>query len=85
MAIVGKLTVLALVFCFVCLIEAKESKSRVQDEPAVGHRGHHLHQGHHFVKRDADDYPDGDDEFRRPEYNSFDRPHRIRILPGFLH
>ncbi|KAJ8715258.1 hypothetical protein PYW08_005239 [Mythimna loreyi] len=85
MAAIGKLTVLALVVCFVCFIEAKESKSRVQAKPAVGSQGHHIHQGHHFVKRDADDYQDGDDDFKRPEYNSFERPHKIRILPGFLH
>lgn len=84
MAAIGKLTVLALIVCFVCLIEAKESKTRVQNKPGSG-QGHHVHHGHHFVKRDADDYEDGDDDFKRPEYNSFDRPHRIRVLPGFLH
>lgn len=85
MAAMNKLTVLALVVCFVCLVvvsEAKERPSHGQDKSPGNHQGH---QGHHFVKRDADDYQDGDEDFQRPEYNSFDRPHKIRVLPGFLH
>lgn len=86
MAAIGKLTVLALAVCFICLIEAKGSESRVQVMPAAEVvRGHQGHQDHHFVKRDADEYEDSGDDFRRPEYNIFDRPHRIHVLPGFLH
>lgn len=83
MAAIGKLTVLALLVCFLCLIEAKKNKHHEEKKPA-GHQGHKDHHHHHFVKRDADDYQDDGDDFKRPEYN-FDRPHRIRVLPGFLH
>ncbi|XP_013148056.1 PREDICTED: glutathione S-transferase 2-like [Papilio polytes] len=44
---------------------------------------------HHFEKRsadyDEDDFADGFVQAQRPYENSFDRPHRIRVLPGFLH
>ncbi|KPI99801.1 hypothetical protein RR46_04775 [Papilio xuthus] len=44
---------------------------------------------HHFEKRsadyDGDDFSDGFIQAQAPYENSFDRPHRIRVLPGFLH
>lgn len=39
----------------------------------------------HIVKRDAE-YDDGfDSDYQPAQESSYERPHRIRVLPGFLH
>ncbi|KAF9803930.1 hypothetical protein SFRURICE_000468 [Spodoptera frugiperda] len=84
MAVFGRLTVVAVIVCCLCLIEAKKSKENDRvSKGNQGHQGPKNHHQRHFVKRDAYDYQGYDDE--RPEYSNFDRPHRIRVLPGFLH
>lgn len=85
MASFAKLTAVFLFVAFVVLlVEASPRRTSEQSENQPEPRN-----GHHFVKRQAD-YDDGDDNGFQPaasneEENAFDRPHRIRVLPAFLH
>lgn len=76
---ISKLTTVMLVVClFVLTCGALEpNKHQVPDQPGKP-------RGGHFVKRDADygDFGDADGGYQE---RSFERPHRIRVLPGFLH
>lgn len=80
MAVITKLTVVALLLCFLCLFGESMAKENVWGRKSAG-----IYQGR-IVKREADqeDYAD-DGSFGRPEFNRFERPHKIHVVPGFLH
>lgn len=101
MAAIIKLTLLALVVCFVCFFgtsSAKEDKLRGQVRSPTGHEvqnGRQSQQGQQSQHREQGHESrhfvkreadyQDDDSYQRPEYSSFERPRRIHVLPGFLH
>ncbi|CAH0725510.1 unnamed protein product, partial [Brenthis ino] len=74
----GKLTVFILILNFLAIFG--RSLDRIQDG-----QDHNL-VGHNVEKRSIG-YIEGDDSdiFQQEYENAFERPHRIRVLPGFLH
>ncbi|CAH2044162.1 unnamed protein product, partial [Iphiclides podalirius] len=83
MAAVRKLLVLVLLICCAVVL-AQRGGGSPNNKPRPGVQSA---PQRHFEKRSLD-HEDGDagDFFDQPAYeNAFDRPHRIRVLPGFLH
>lgn len=77
---ISKLTAVMFVVCFLTLYgQSLANGQTAEDEVKVARQ-------HHFVKRQADYEDIGESEGDSVNYErSFDRPHRIRVLPGFLH
>lgn len=75
---ISKLTVVLFVCCFLALFGQSLADGEKGQEPKP--------EPHHFVKRQADYEDTGDSEGDSANYErSFERPHRIRVLPAFLH
>lgn len=97
MAAITKVTVVLLVVTFVALIDFGEAQNRGSQNSGNQNRGSQNQNfgrpqgqgspksqgnGRHFVKRSADHQ----ENFYEPAYETaFEGPHRIRVLPGFLH
>lgn len=80
---ISKLTAVMFVVCFLALFGQSlgdRHQGEKKNEPAKD-------GSHHFVKRQADyDEVGADaDGFDANYERSFERPRRIRVLPGFLH
>lgn len=68
--------------CFLSLLGACMAKQTEDHEHLkVSSRHSSEGRGHSFVKRDIDNNEGYDSSYE----NFFEGPHRIRVLPGFLH
>lgn len=86
MAAAIKVTLLFLIVCLMALVGQGEGK-RDELKPKPQLRAGPVPEDHHFVKREAN-YEESDERYQPAAFdsdNAFERPHRIRILPGYLH
>lgn len=83
MAAITKLSVLILIVCFVAVFcQAEKSENEERNK-------RHYGSVHNLVKRSLY-HEDGDgnigNDFLESSFeNAFERPHKIRMLPGYLH
>lgn len=78
----AKFLILLLLIC--CAVVFAQRDSGSNSKPELGPQDA---PQKHFEKRSLE-HEDGDlgDAFVQPAYeNAFERPHRIRVLPGYLH
>lgn len=80
-----KLTALILVFCFVAVFCKAAGKSENKDgnEPSRHGSVHHLNK--RSLYHEDGDGNIGNDFLESSFENAFERPHKIRVLPGYLH